>query len=265
MISGHTRVFALLGDPVAHSLSPVIHNAAFLALGLDAVYVALRCDAPQVPSLMASLCYGGGGGNLTVPHKRIGATVARPAAPGPWSVCNTFWGEDGAVVGTSTDPAGVLAGWTQLGRPPGGWLILGTGGSAVAAAEAARASGVPVGVHSRSAARAQAFEAEVQTLGGRVDGTGPVGMVINCTPLGLAADDPMPLSVGALPPGSAVLDLVYGRGETPWVVAARRAGHQALDGRAVLLGQGLLAFERWFPGVAAPVEVMNAALHRALA
>ena len=265
MISGGTRVFALLGDPVAHSLSPVIHNAAFQALGLDAVYVALRCVEEQLPSLMASLSLGGGGGNLTVPHKRVGATLARAADSGPWVACNTFWGDQGTVMGASTDIAGIRSGWERLGRPAGGWLILGTGGSAVAAAQAARGAGAFVTVRSRSAGRRRAFEGECRSVGAVVDDSGPVGVVINCTPLGLKQGDPLPLAAEALPHGAAVLDLVYRRGETPWVAAARGTGHLAVDGRVVLLGQGVDAFERWFPGVRAPAEVMDAALRRALA
>ena len=69
MISGRTRVFALLGNPVGHSLSPAMHNAAFQALGLDAVYVALPCEASELVVLMRMLARSGGGGNITIPHK----------------------------------------------------------------------------------------------------------------------------------------------------------------------------------------------------
>ncbi len=265
MISARTRVFALLGNPVAHSLSPAMHNAAFQALGMDVVYVAVRCDDGLVSSLMEALCQAGGGGNLTVPHKRLGARVARAAEPGPWIACNTFWEEQGHVIGASTDAAGILAGWDHLGRPPGAWLILGTGGSAAAAAQAAVLAGAPITVRSRAAARRLGFEAECQSLGAVVQDTGPVGLALNCTPLGLKDTDPAPLAVTDLPPGAAVLDLVYRRGETRWVVTARAAGRPAVDGRVALLAQGVAAFQRWFPRVQPPAEVMDAALRRALA
>lgn len=265
MISGRTRVFALLGNPVAHSLSPAMHNAAFQALGLDVVYFALRCDAGQVPALMETLCQAGGGGNLTVPHKRLGARVARAAEPGPWIACNTFWEDQGSVIGASTDAVGILAGWDHLGRPPGAWLIVGTGGSAAGAAQAAVLAGAPVMVRSRSAERRLGFEAECRSLGVVVDDAAPAGLVLNCTPLGLKDTDPIPLAVTELPPGAAVLDLVYRRGETRWVGAVRAAGRRAVDGRVVLLAQGVAAFQRWFPRVRAPAEVMDAALRRALA
>jgi shikimate dehydrogenase len=89
-------------------------------------------------------------------------------------------------------------------------------------------------------------------------------LVINCTPLGLRDTDPLPVPVEEIPPGLLVLDLVYRPGGTRWVQALRARGIQASDGREVLLGQGIAAFERWFPDHRAPVEVMRAALRRAL-
>ena len=88
-IRGATRVYALLGDPVAHSLSPALQNAAFRALGLDAVYVALRCEASALAALMASLVRQGGGGNVTIPHKAAAARAlardGRAPLPVIWS------------------------------------------------------------------------------------------------------------------------------------------------------------------------------------
>ncbi|MBK9693402.1 MAG: hypothetical protein IPO73_17250 [Gemmatimonadetes bacterium] len=86
MISGRSRVFAILGDPVAHSLSPAMHNAAFHALGLEAVYVPLRAAAAEVPVLLHALARAGGGGNVTVPHKearRGGGGAGDGAGPAP--------------------------------------------------------------------------------------------------------------------------------------------------------------------------------------
>jgi shikimate dehydrogenase len=96
-------------------------------------------------------------------------------------------------------------------------------------------------------------------------GAAPVGLVINCTPLGLHQGDPLPIEVADLPEGAAALDLVYARGGTRWVRGLRARGIPAEDGREVLLGQGAAAFERWFPAERAPVEVMRAALARGLA
>lgn len=236
-----------------------MHNAAFATLGLDAVYVPIRCEPDAVAGLMSALAAAGGGGNVTVPHKRLAAAAVQRWADGPLEACNTFWAEDGSLVGTETDSVGILRAWRSLGSPPGDWLILGTGGSADAAARAAKTAGAAIQVRSRSPERASRFLAVNGT--GRV-AAGAVGLVINCTPLGLAAGDRLPLDPAEWPAGAAALDLVYADGGTPWVRAVAALGAPAVDGLEVLLGQGAAAFEVWFPGVTAPIDVMNAALRR---
>lgn len=264
MIGGGTRVFAVLGNPVAHSLSPAIHNAAFRALGLDAVYVALRCAAADVVPLMRGLAAAGGGGNVTAPHKRTAASVVRGPSDQPLETCNTFWAVDGRLVGDETDSIGIRHGWRVLGAPAGPWLLLGTGGSALAAARVAAGLGVEVAVRSRSAERRAAFEREAERLGARTTEPAAGRFVVNCTPLGLASSDPLPIAPHEMPREAVALDLVYAAGGTPWVQALRAAGRLAADGREVLIGQGLAAFERWFPGRQPPDEVMRAAVRAAL-
>jgi shikimate dehydrogenase len=265
VIDGSTRVFAVLGDPVAHSLSPAMHNAAFRVLGLRAVYVALRARAEDVPSLIRSLSHAGGGGNVTVPHKELAArTVDRPqAVVERLGACNAFWGDDGGTVGDNTDVPGLLAALDDLEAPPGGWLILGTGGGARAVVGAACERGVALAVLSRSADRRRRFEQWSAGLGTRAADRETCTVVINTTPLGLHRSDPLPLD--APPSGARVaLDLVYAPGETPWTHAMRAAGLRAADGRSMLVAQGAAALERWFPGVRAPVEVMRAAVNAEL-
>ena len=261
MIDGSTRVFAILGDPVAHSLSPAMHNAAFRVLGLRAVYVALRAHADDVPGLLRSLCHAGGGGNITVPHKELAAQAVDRPHPlvERLGACNAFWGEDGGTVGDNTDVPGLLAALDDLDPPPGGWLILGTGGGARAVVGAACERSVPVAVVSRSADRRRRFEQWAAEVGVRSADQARCGVVINTTPLGLHAGDSLPL---ASPPAGAriALDMVYAPGETAWTHAMRAAGLRAADGRTMLVAQGAAALERWFPGVRAPAEVMRAAV-----
>jgi len=264
MISGTTRVFALLGQPVSHSLSPRMHNAAFLALGLDAVYVALPCDPGQVGAVMRALVRAGGGGNVTVPHKALAAaTVDRKVQPA-LDACNTFWGDGDQVVGDNTDVAGILEGLRQIGAPATRWLVMGTGGSGRAAVEAARVAGAGVAIRSRDPDRAARLAADITRQGVSVVDAESCEVVINATPLGLALGDPLPLEPGQLRAVRFALDMVYGPGGTPWVRAMRSAGIRAADGRTVLVAQGAAAFDRWFPGSDAPVEVMRAAVHAAL-
>ena len=90
------------------------------------------------------------------------------------------------------------------------------------------------------------------------------GVLINATPLGLKAGDPLPIEAGAAPRAEVALDMVYLAGETPWVRAMRPRVRRAGDGRGMLVAQGAAAFERWFPDQVAPVEVMRAAVNAAL-
>jgi shikimate dehydrogenase len=262
-IGGGTRVYALLGDPVSHSLSPAMHNAAFQVLGIDAVYVPMRCSAPALGAVMESLVRQGGGGNLTIPHKEAAARLLGDALPD--GTCNTFWGRDGKIEGAETDSAGILAALERLAAPSGDWAIIGTGGSARAALIAARTAGVGIAVRSRTPGRAAEFRAAARSMGVGLADPGDCRVVINCTPLGLDPGDPDPVTAGEVPRAEVALDLVYRRGETVWVRAMRAAGRRAADGREVLVEQGALSFERWCAGTTAPREVMRAAVRAGLA
>ena len=266
MIDGSTRVFALIGDPVAHSLSPAMQNAAFRALGLRAVYVAIRCSADDVAPLIRALAHAGGGGNVTIPHKEAAALAVdrRLDDAGEVGACNVFWSEQGAVLGGNTDVEGLLQALDPLEPPPGPWLIVGTGGGARAAAVAAGRCGSRAAVSSRSPDRAAAFERWVADRGVEPASPQECVLVINATPLGLRPDDPLPLDPAAAPGAVAAFDMVYRTGETPWVRAMRAAGRRAADGRGMLVAQGAGALQRWFPGVAPPTEVMRAAVDAAL-
>ena len=266
MIGGSTRVFAILGDPVAHSLSPVMQNAAFTALGTRAVYVPLRCASDDVPGLIRALARSGGGGNVTVPHKEIAAGAVDVCTELAETVgaCNTFWGENGGSVGDNTDVVGLLEALKQLQAPEAPWLIAGTGGAAHAAAVAAREAGVAVAVTSRDDTRRREFENWVSSLGVALASAAECRVLINSTPLGLKAGDPLPIGLDTAPKAEVALDMVYAAGETVWVRAIRPRVRRAGDGRAMLIAQGAAAFERWFPGKHAPREVMRAAVNAAL-
>src|SRR2546428_9341099 len=159
--SAKTRLLTVIGDPVAHSLSPAMHNAACRALGLDAVYVALRVPAAALAPFLAAQAAIGGAGNVTVPHK---AAVERSLARktdvcARVGACNTFWTDDGSVVGDNTDVTGGIAALAKLGAIHRGekWLVVGTGGSARATAVAAAERGASLFVRSRDDTRPRNF------------------------------------------------------------------------------------------------------------
>ena len=270
-IGANTRLLTVIGDPVAHSLSPAMHNAACRALGLDAVYLALRVPAGALSTLLQALAATGGAGNVTVPHKEAveGSVARKTDVCARVGACNTFWTEDGALVGDNTDVAGVSAALAGLGVKGGRWLVIGTGGSsrAIAVAAADAGAGTALWVRSRHPDRAREFAAWAKQLGVRVEPAhGPVeiDVAINATPLGLAEGDPLPVDPKDLRGVRMALDLVYARGGTRWVRMLQAKGVAACDGREVLIRQGAAAFSRFFPGTVAPVEVMRAAVERAL-
>lgn len=281
-VTARTRLIALLGDPVAHSLSPIFQNSAFRASGVDGTYLALRCEADSLPGLLLGIARGGGGGNVTVPHKTLAAEVVerRTAAVESTGACNTFWLEGGRVCGDNTDVAGVRAAVHALVGSPAGKrvLLLGAGGAARAAVAALLDDEVTA-IHllNRTPARAAALR-ESFAAGGSSPGD-PAGvlrvvpagapldaerfdLVVNATSLGLRAEDPLPLTFDLVGEVGAALDLVYAPGETRWVRVARAGGIRAADGIEMLLHQGAAAFERWWQRPA-PLEAMRAALSSA--
>lgn len=269
-VSGRTRVLAVVGDPVAHSLSPVMHNAAIRALGLDAVYVALKVTPGGLRDALSMGRDVGLAGNATVPHKEALAALVdrRTATCERAGACNTFWTEDGRLIGDNTDVAGVLGALEALDvSEQATWLVLGTGGAARAVAIAAADRGARLLVRSRSPDRGARFATWARTLGPdvRCDGAGhEPQVVINASPLGLGAEDPLPIEPDDVPTCRVALDLVYAAGGTRWCRAMARAGARTADGRVMLVEQGLHAFERFFPGQRAPREVMLGAVDRAL-
>lgn len=269
-----TRLLALLGDPVSHSLSPKFQNAALRALELDAVYVALRCAVDELPGLLRGIALSGGGGNVTVPHKQLAArTVDHPSdAVRRTGACNAFWGDDDLVHGDNTDVAGAAAAMASLlERAPAGArvLLLGAGGAASAVLCALADAGAErVVIANRTRGPAEALAARFRAPGVRIDVAPsldsvrgePFDLAINATSLGLKPADPLPLDPAA--DGwsiGAALDLVYAPGETRWVHAMRARGIPAADGKEMLIQQGAAAFRRWW-GAEPPLEVMRSAL-----
>jgi shikimate dehydrogenase len=243
-----------------------MHNAAFRALGLDAVYVALRAAPGQVSEVIRALAHAGGGGNITVPHKESAArSLTLPSARvKALGACNTFWGAGAEVHGDNTDVDGVLAALAQLEAPATAWLVAGTGGGARAVIAAAQARGARVAITSRDAGRRQRFEEWAAGQGVPVAPANECEVLINTTPLGLKPGDHLPIAQDDAPHAQVALDMVYGKGETIWVREMRQEGLNAADGRVMLVAQGAAAFKRWFPDEDPPLEVMRAAVNDAL-
>ncbi len=273
-LTARTRVFTILGNPVEHSLSPVIQNAAFQEARVDGVYVALRCDAEQMVGFMSGLGRSGGAGNVTLPHKEKAASVLdKPLeAVRRTGACNTFWGESGKLCGDNTDVEGFRRAQRHfLGGAPTGYrvLLLGAGGAARAALVSLIDDEVQdVLILNRTVERARAVARRIGGDRVRVAEShsdvddGEFDLVVNTTRLGLHSDDELPFDLERLSRADAVMDLVYGPSATAFVAASKRLGIPAVDGGEMLVHQGAVAFERWW-GEEAPIDAMRQALEAA--
>ena len=245
----------LLGHPVAHSLSPRFQNAALRAAQIPLEYEALDVPPDALDAVLAELAESRASGNVTIPHKE--AIAARCTRRSPLAercgAVNTFWHDDGALVGDNTDVGGVDAiASALLGEARAGARValIGAGGSAAAVLAAAERWGsATVRLYNRNVERAHALASR---FGGSVEVVDTIEralagatLVVNATPVGLH-DEEHPVPLDALPSDAAVFDLVYRAKETAWVRAAREAGHRAADGEGMLVEQGALSFERWF-------------------
>ena len=253
----------LLGHPVAHSLSPAFQNAALRDAGIPLVYVAEDVPPDELPAAVARLRSEDAAGNVTVPHKerfallcdRLTTLAERVGA------ANTWWMEGDELVGDNTDVGGFDAAARALeGFAPEGARValVGAGGaSAGVLAAIERWPEASATIWSRTADRSAALAERfpgvrvARSIEEALDGA---TLVVNATPIGLHGDA-LPVDPAAIPPGASALDLVYRRGETPWVHACRARGLRAADGLAMLIEQGALSFERWL-GVAPDREVM---------
>jgi len=272
---GASRVVGVMGDPVAHSLSPLLHNAAFDRLGLDWVSVAFPVPAGAAEAALTGMrALGIAGLSVTMPHKAPAFEAvdeASAVARRLGAVNCVTRRADGRLAGDSTDGAGFLAaveraaGFTPAGRR---CLVIGAGGAARAVVLAlAEAGAAEVAVCNRTPERAEAAAA-LAGAAGRVAGGDEVphaDLVVQATPVGMAAlggDGGGLADLGVDPdgfrPGQVVADLVYLPAETPFLAAARARGALAVGGLGMLVHQAALALGHW-TGLAVDPEVMWAA------
>jgi shikimate dehydrogenase len=265
VITGSTRVVGVIGDPVEHSRSPAMHNAAFAALDLDWVYVAFPVARGEgKAAVRAVLPMGLAGLNVTMPHKAAAAEACddlASAAADLGSVNTVVVRPDRSLIGHSTDGKGFLRALGDEGVRVSGraCIVLGAGGAGRAIAHALGGAGADVTVAARREDAARSAAALVP--GGTAIGLDDVpvetfDVVVNATPLGMHGEGP-PFDLGGLRPGQFVYDTVYPV-ETPLLVEARARGAGAAGGLGMLVHQGALSFELW-TGCAPPVDVMRAA------
>lgn len=252
--------YAVVGDPVSHSLSPTMHMAGFRSLGIDATYGLIETPVDRFASIVSKLRNGSlDGVNVTMPHKHnafmaadvVGASVARLAA------ANTIVSIDGELRGYNTDIDGVQHALSTIALAPDAPVhVLGAGGAAGAAILASDGAR-PLSIASRTPERASNL---LERL--RVDATvypweaGPEGaIIVNATPIGMHEEH---LPFGIVESSIGLIDMAYGDATTPSVQKAVKIGVPYADGIVMLAGQAAKAFEI-FTGIIVPVEVLERA------
>lgn len=269
-----TRVAAVIGDPIRHSLSPTLLNTAFQATGVDWVFTAFEvAEGAAGGAIQAMRNLSLGGLSVTMPHKA--AVIAHLDALSPMAerlgAVNCVARDASRLVGHSTDGDGLVDALGDEGFHPDGTrcVVIGAGGAARAGVAALAAAGAAeVVVVNRTPARAEAAAA----LAGKRGRVGTIGdvvgadLVVNATPLGMDGGAPgdVPFDPELLQPGQVLFDMVYHPTVTPIVAAATGRGVQAVTGIGMLVHQAARAFSIWTNEVA-PVEAMSAAASAVLA
>lgn len=261
------RRFGVTGDPVSHSRSPAMHEAAFAALGLEAEYQLLPLTAELFDETVRAMPGSGFSGiNVTIPHKSAALAVADTASDAARAIgaANTLTFSDGAIHADNTDAPGMIA---AIGTVSGSALVLGAGGTARAAVWALKDAGAAVSVWNRTAERAAGLAEEFGV--DHVDSTGGGGghdLIVNTTTVGMGGDEDedsvleaLALELSAIRSDAVVVDFVYREGGSPLTNAARAHGLRVVDGPELLARQGALSFEIWW-NRPAPLEAMRAAL-----
>lgn len=268
-VRGSTRKVGVIGWPIEHTLSPVIHNAAFVALGMDWVYVPLPVAAARLPAALDGLgALGFAGANVTMPHKTRSAELVPDLSHDARllrAVNTIVVGTDG-LAGHNTDALGFErflredTGFDPSGRAA---LLFGAGGGARACALALSRDGLAeLSVAVREPSRGEDLRATLEGSGTAlrvvsIDGVSEVhaDLIVNATPLGVHGER---LPLPSLVPGVVGVDLLYRPSATPFQAEIREGGGSVFGGLGLLLHQAAISFELW-TGQTPPLSVMSAA------
>lgn len=278
------KIAGIMGWPVSHSRSPVLHGFWLAEHGIDGAYVPLAVPpAALVQALRALPALGFRGCNLTIPHKEAAlAALDRidPVARRIGAVNTVVVGEDGSLDGSNTDVYGFLSnlrqvqpGWRAAAGPA---VVLGAGGAARAILAALLEAGVPeVRLINRTRSRAEALASGVLVTdrGGsitvldwtrRAAALEGAALLVNATSLGMSGGAPLELDLAALPTAAVVYDIVYVPLETPLLKTARARGHPVVDGLGMLLHQARPGFAAWFGVEPAVTPALRATIEATL-
>ena len=281
LISGKTGVCGIIGDPIEHTMSPVMHNAAFRKLGIDYVYLPFRVLPEELEKAVAGMrALNIRGLNVTIPHKVAIIPFLDKLDPLAEKIgaINTIVNEDGVLTGYNTDAIGFLQALLEKEIEPEGknMVILGAGGASRAISFILAERGANPVILNRQLARAedlarriaQVFKKEVKALAlgeqNLADVLVRADILINTTSVGMSPDiDKTPVPAKLLNPGLVVFDIVYNPTKTRLLREAEAAGAKTINGLDMLVWQGALAFEKW-TGRKVPLDLMKREAIKAL-
>lgn len=270
MITGRARLAGVIGWPVVHSRSPLLHGTWLAQYGIDGAYVPLSIQPEHFAACVMSLMrMGFAGANVTIPHKEAAFALCDELAPSARraEAVNTLVFRDGRIVGSNTDGIGFMQNLRAHGVDPsvGPALVLGAGGAARAIGAALLDAGVIVRFCNRTEERATRLAAQIGGLAigweARTAALSDHALVINTTSLGMAGRQALDLDLARASVDLTVADIVYVPLETPLLASARAHGLRAVEGLGMLLHQAVPGFAAWF-GV---TPVVDAELYRVVA
>jgi shikimate dehydrogenase len=286
MISGKTRLLGVIGNPIAHSLSPVMHNAALQAMGADFVYVAFPIEAAVLSQAIAGFgAIGVEGFSVTIPHKQaiMAELVSISDLAKAVGAVNTVWKRPDGWHGTNTDVEGFVSPLRELDRD---WskqtaIVLGNGGAARAVVAGCAELGFDhIQVIGRDVQKLQdfltsfnAFESvasrlTVNTWDCLDDAIQNADLIVNSTPIGMApktdASPLTPTQAQKIKPGTIAYDLIYTPNPTEFLKQAKAQNAMAIDGLEMLVQQGATALKIWTDRDEVPVAVMRRSLQEKL-
>jgi shikimate dehydrogenase len=279
----HTKAYAVIGHPVQHSLSPLMHNYAFTLQDINAVYLALDVLPERLQTVLPGLRDAGFGGvNLTLPHKCLACDLvdSLDESAKMMGAANTLAFKDGKTVGYNTDGWGFLRsleeefGAEYTSRRV---CVLGAGGAGRAVAISLACAGVTeITIVNRNVEKAEAVVAELRNCSPLVQAkavsferkehaVSEAGLIIQATSAGMHQEEQPVVASDAFRAGQCLYDLIYMYPETGIMREARRAGVRVANGLGMLLHQGMKAFEIWTgncPPVGAVREVLEKAVYK---
>ena len=275
IVSGRTRLCGVIGDPIEHTMSPVIHNAAFTQMGLDYLYVPFHVKKEELGKAIEGMrALNIRGLNVTIPHKVTTIPLLDELDPLAKKIgaVNTVTNDDGVLKGSNTDASGFLRALLERGIEPKGKnvVILGAGGASRAISFILAERGAYLVILNRRLERAEELASWLSTIFNRgvkalklvEDNLARVldeaDILVNTTSVGMSPNiNETPVPSNRLRPGLIVFDIVYNPIKTRLLREAEEAGAESVSGVDMFVWQGALAFERW-TGVKAPLELMRA-------